>query len=539
MYSALRRQAAVLSSQRWLGIVIMAVVVCTLVLFGRIEWPGLHIDAPMYSTAAINIAKGHGWRYGAYTDRMLWKPDAMFDHHGILQAFLYGYIFRTTSWAKYNLATTVVAVATYLLMTFLLYRSLRRSSSNDCLPLAAGAAILPTMLQLGVQGRPEHLLTPLLVLPWVAYEIRGSLRSVLWVAMASAALVLLTSPMVGLMTIGMMITLLLAIYPLRRATWLSLLLLAGSIIITALMLQLATPWTLFSWAKNMSAASKVWVLTFPVEGVLAGIKTQILGGSFPSLFWNWTILFIILLVVINLIMHRKWLALGLFMALGFYIADRSSDYTYIAFIPVAWLSFSDYRFIARLVPFRQLTLEAHKQITVLITSIYLSWFLVYGLIATEIAWSGADASRARVMLNGQIPSLNASSSRESVAFKFMQTPSFVVLGKPFGQGRTRYIESDGHGGGRCSAAELKGFERQFGVWTRYYIHPQHTSILFPRKKSENPMPENLCVGGEEFVLLGGPYNAEDSGTLLSRLLPSRLKHFYSYALYIRTDAGGS
>jgi len=517
----------------------MGLVVSTLVLFGRIEWPGLHIDSPMYSTAAINLAQGHGWHYGAYTDRMLWKPDALFDHHGILQALLYGRLFRTTTWTRYSLASTVIAVATYLLMTFLLYRSLRRSSTNDCLPLAAGAAVLPMMLQLGVQGRPEHLLTPLLVLPWLAHELRGSLRLSLLVAIASAALVLLTSPMVGLMTIGMMLTLLLTFYPLRKAVRLGFMLLTGSLVIAALVLQLATPMTLFSWAKNMSAASKIWVLTFPVEGVLAGIKTQILGGSYPSLLWNWTLLFIILMVVMNLITRRKWLALSLFMLLGFYIADRSSDYTYIAFIPVAWLAFTDYGFIARLVPFRQLTPRGHRVIVIVITSIYMCWFLVYGLVATEIAWSGTDANRARLMLISQIPGFTASSSNNSVAFKFMQTPSFVVLGEPFGQRGTHFIESDGHAGGECSAAELTSFETKFGVETGYYIHPQHTSIVFPRKKSENPMPNSLCVGGEEFKLLGGPYNAEESGSLIAKLLPSRLKHFYSYALYKRAQAGGS
>ena len=153
---------AKLLSRQWLGIAIVLVVVSCLIVFGYLEWPGLHVDAPMYSTAAINLARGFGWHYGGYTDRLLWKPDGLYDHHGVLQALLYGFALKTTNWWRYNAANTLINIVTYLLSTFLLSRILRRGLAVPCLPLAAIAALVPTMLQLGVQGRPEHLRTPLM-----------------------------------------------------------------------------------------------------------------------------------------------------------------------------------------------------------------------------------------------------------------------------------------------------------------------------------------------------------------------------------------
>jgi hypothetical protein len=145
-----------------LGIAIVLVVVSYLIVFGCLEWPGLHVDAPVYSTPAINLARGFGWYNGGYADRLLLKPDGLYLRHGVLRVLLYGFALKIATCWRHNAANALISVVTYLLSTFLLCRILRRGLALPCLPLAAIAALVLTMLQLGVQGRPEHLLTPLM-----------------------------------------------------------------------------------------------------------------------------------------------------------------------------------------------------------------------------------------------------------------------------------------------------------------------------------------------------------------------------------------
>ena len=99
---------------------------------------------------------------GGYTDRLLWKPDGLYVHHGVLQALLYGFALKIANCWRHDAANAQISIVTYLLSTFLLCRILRRGLALPGLPLAAIAALVPTMLQLGVQGRPEHLRTPLM-----------------------------------------------------------------------------------------------------------------------------------------------------------------------------------------------------------------------------------------------------------------------------------------------------------------------------------------------------------------------------------------
>ncbi len=507
------------------------VVVSFLILFGHLEWPGLHVDAPMYSTAAINLARGFGWHYGGYTDRLLWKPDGLYDHHGVLQAILYGFGFKTTTWWRYNAANTLINVGTYLLATFLLVRILRRGLGAPCLPLAAGAALVPTMLQLGVQGRPEHLLTPLLLIPCLVYELSGSVKRCFWATIPTTALILLTSPVVGLMSMALVTIVLLASLPFRKALMKGLLLLVGTLFVAATILQMATPFNLIQWSRNMSEASKTWVLSFRLEGNLAAFKSNIFGGSFPSLFWNWTIFFIILVAIATLIEKRRFLSLALLMATGYYLVDRASDYNYIAFIPLAWLVFCDFNISQRFALLNQLSMKDHRLIIVSVSLLYAAWFMVYALVASEIALSGSDARHARSLLKEQISESVAKGEKQAIGFDYMHMPSFVVLGTPFEEQGVEFVDSFSKESEQCSAGEMADFEKKFKVNFAYYIHPQHANLVSVDNKKANPMPAKLCVGGKRFFLEGGVNNASDSGTLLSKVLPGRLKHFYSYALY--------
>jgi len=522
---------AKLVSQRLLGVAIIIVVISSLILFGHLEWPGLHVDAPMYSTAAINLARGYGWHYGGYTARLLWRPDALYDHHGVLQVILYGFVLKTTTWWRYNAANTLVNIGTYLLSAFLLARILRRGWRVPCLPLAAVAALVPTMLQLGVQGRPEHLLTPLMLTPCLVYELSGSARRCFWATIPTTGLILLTSPVVGLMSMTLIGTVLLASLPLRKALIKGLLLLGGSLLLAAMILQIATPFNLIQWARNMSEASKTWVLTFKLEGNLAAFKSNIFGGSFPSLFWNWTIFFVILVAIATLIEKRRFLGLALLMATGYYIVDRASDYNYIAFIPLAWLAFCDVKISQRFALIRQISLKDHRLMVAIISLLYLSWFMVYVMVASEIALSGSDARHARLLLEEQISESAAKQDKMAVAFDYMHIPSFVVLGTPFEWQGVQFVDSFGRESEQCAAGEMADFEKKFKVNFGYYIHPQRANLASAENKSANPMPNKLCVGGKRFALKGDIKNASDSGTLLSKILPGRLKHFYAYALY--------
>lgn len=532
-----------------LGIAIILLVISFLILFGVIEWPGLHVDAPLYTTASINVARGFGWHYGGYTDRLLWKPEALYDHHGVLQVILYGSLLKTIDWLRYNAATTFINILTYLLYAFLLARTLRRSLHRPCLPLAACAALLPTLLQLGVQGRPEHLVTPLIALPYLAYELTGSAWSAYWASLPTAALLFLTSPMVGLMFLGMATVLLLALQPLRSAIAPIALLLVGTLLLASILLGVATPFHLMGWIRAIMEASKIWVLTFPIEGTLATFKSTLLGASFPSLAWNWTVVFLVFTIVFSLIQAQRWLALVVFLFMGYYLADRASDYAYIAFFPLAWLVFCNTDLSRRLAPIQLLSSQAHRRLIAIITGLYLAWFASYGLISSALALSQTDANHARSLIQQQIQ-VDAKNHEEdpseagvAMAFKFMHTPSFIALGTPFEEKGVTYVDSDGVDQAVCGGDEMKTFEDQFNVDFRYYLHPLHASLLFPNRTRSSPMPPQLCVGGQPFKLTAGPINTNTSAW--GRWIPARLKDYYSFALYRRSSnqaehqAGGS
>lgn len=520
---------------QWPGILVIFAVILLLMLFGKIEWPGLHVDAPMYSTAAVNVARNYGWHYGGYTDRLLWKPEGLYDHHGVLQVILYGYLLKTTTWLRYNAANTLINVLTYLFYVFLLTRIFVRNLGQPSLFWASCAALLPTLLQLGVQGRPEHLVVPIIALPYLVYVLTRSAKATFWMAIPTAALLTLASPVVAVIFIGLVAILLLACLPIRKALPALALLGFGSTALTALTLQLATPFNLLRWLKNMSEASKIWVDTFPIEGILGAYKSQVFGGSFPSFMWNWTILFLIVLAVCSLIYYRRWLALLFLAGLGYGLANRTSDYGYIAFIPLAWLAFCDTSLSHRLPPLHFLTQREHVRLAAMITGIYCAWFAIYGLAAAEVARSHTDATSARALLQQQIKLPTTQGERSAVAYKFMHTPSFVVLGSPFEKGGVEYVDSDGASISSCQPGEMKAYEDQFGVKFRYYIHPLQAPFVFPDKSKQDYMPASLCVGGYRFQLVGGPFNKNTSRSPLSRLLPGRLKDFYSYALYRRAS----
>ena len=520
------------------GIAIILLVISFLILFGVIEWPGLHVDAPLYTTASINVARGFGWHYGGYTDRLLWKPEALYDHHGVLQVILYGSLLKTIDWLRYNAATTFINIATYLLYAFLLARILRRSLDRPCLPLAASAALLPTLLQLGVQGRPEHLVTPLIALPYLAYELTGSARSAYWASLPTAALLFLTSPMVGLMFLGMATVLLLAWKPLRAAIAPIALLLVGTLLLASILLGVATPFHLLGWIQAISEASKVWVVTFPIEGTLATFKRTLLGATFPSLAWNWTVVFLAFTIVFSLIQAQRWLALLVFLFMGYYLADRASDYAYIAFFPLAWLVFCNIDLSRQLAPNQLFSPQAHRRLIAIITGLYLAWFASYGLISSALALSHTDANHARALLEQQIQvdaknhDEDPSEAGVAMAFKFMHTPSFVALGTPFEEKGVTYVDSVGVDQAICVGDEMQTFEDTFNVDFRYYLHPLHASLLFPNRTRSRPMPPQLCVGGQSFQLIAGPLNTNRASW--GRWIPAHFKDHYAFALYRRS-----
>jgi hypothetical protein len=538
-----------ISTMKGLGIATILLVISFLLLFGRIEWPGLHVDAPLYTTASINVARGFGWHYGGYTDRLLWKPEALYDHHGVLQVVLYGSLLKTSDWFRYNAVTTLINILTYLLYTFLLARTLRRTFARPRLPLAACAALLPTLLQLGVQGRPEHLVTPLIALPYLAYELTGSARSAYWASLPTAVLLFLTSPMVGLMFLGMATVLLLAWKPLRAAIAPIALLLLGTLLLASILLGVATPFQLPGWIRAISEASKVWVLTFPIEGTLATFKSTVWGASFPSLAWNWTAVFLAFTIVFSLIQGRRWLALLVFLFMGYFLADRTSDYAYIAFFPLAWLVFCNTALSRQLAPIQLLSPRDHRRWIVAITGVYLAWFLSYGAISSALALSQTDADHARALIQQQIQvdarehDEDPSEAGVAMAYKFMHTPSFVALGTPFEQRGVSYVDSDGIEQAVCRGNEMQTFEDTFKVDFRYYLHPLHVSLLFPNRTRSRPMPPQLCVGGQPFQRIAGPLNT--NMTPWGRWIPARFKDHYAFALYRRSptqvgdQAGGS
>jgi hypothetical protein len=155
--------------------------------------------------------------------------------------------------------------------------------------------------------------------------------------------------------------------------------------------------------------------------------------------------------------------------MGYYLADRASDYAYIAFFPLAWLVFCNTDLSRRLAPIQLLSSQAHRRLIAIITGLYLAWFASYGLISSALALSQTDANHARSLIQQQIQvdaknhGEDPSEAGVAKAFKFMHTPSFIALGTPFEEKGVTYVDSDGVDQAVCGGDEMKSFEDQFNV----------------------------------------------------------------------------
>jgi hypothetical protein len=138
--------------------------------FGFLQWPGLHLDASFFAPVILSVARGKGWFYNGYPYFMVFNGDQVYDFHGILHVIIYGVLLRCMRWDSLFVSLAFLNILTCILYFFLYLGSLRRSGIASTL-LASFFSVVPAVLCLGLQGRPEQLGPLIIAIPFFLREL--------------------------------------------------------------------------------------------------------------------------------------------------------------------------------------------------------------------------------------------------------------------------------------------------------------------------------------------------------------------------------
>ncbi|MEN8261463.1 MAG: hypothetical protein ABFS02_12940 [Pseudomonadota bacterium] len=155
---------------------------------GRNAWPGLHYDAVHYAPIVINYSAFRRLEYAVHIPQLM-PPNAADRATGAVQAHgMLPYLFwrhaGANSFPKYFKAISRVNQFTIISMTLLAWLSTRRLTRLLRAIVVISSCWLTFSILLFLQGRPEHLVFPIIVLvelsallcrgmPWLSISIRG------------------------------------------------------------------------------------------------------------------------------------------------------------------------------------------------------------------------------------------------------------------------------------------------------------------------------------------------------------------------------
>lgn len=187
-----------LNARRWLAPAVVAVLLMPTIPFcvqmASSLWPGLHYDAVLYSTVAINQDAGVPFKFEAYTPALIERPEGDLGFHGLLSYPLYAAAMGESSYVAYFRTLSAITLLSVWLSALLLYLQTRELVGwSVVVPAAGGWALLAVLTQ--IQGRPEHLIPLIVVLcELLAYLMRRRPMGVAALRGACGGLVAAVSP---------------------------------------------------------------------------------------------------------------------------------------------------------------------------------------------------------------------------------------------------------------------------------------------------------------------------------------------------------
>jgi hypothetical protein len=464
---------------------------------------------------------------------MVLNQDDIYDFHGLLHVMLYGLILRSSTWSRLFIWLGVVNFLTFLNYCFLYRNALLRSGiASSLLPILL--ALIPAVLVLGLQGRPEQLAPLLMSLPLLVRELggtRGLCQSLLPI---TAALLFLLSPLIG---VAYGLTSLVGIAVASRhglrdgVEWRGVI---GGLIAAALgaifLITLFTPYGPLEWLDN----------TYNMGGTTYGtshyfIRLAVYGWGVAQVapLWNSLTLVLLSIILTTLVIRRRLFVLVIAALFLMRYGSAMNEYSYISFLPLSLLLVIDRGWYQRFVLCRLVPHRAALVSLSIVASVYLLVFMGYATVAIQQASQGPSLSASRAKLQQVIGSPQQAGMwpdpKQAIAYNENSGHSFI----PFGDAGAGFIAGNQATEKQNDPDDLlvryqKIFERKIS----WYILPQRFPFL---KRDLSPI---VWVAGAPFKLTYDNWSDHFS-TLEKMVRPRNLPDGYRFALYRRCSERGN
>ena len=475
-----------------------ACVLAFLLSTGITCWPGLHHDAGLYTTPIVNSAARGVWELECYTPAVMSDLGTSFNRHGMLYQWVFAKVLRCSSYERIIEWSSALTAFSFLFTLGLSWRILHRENAVTAPWFASGIAAMTALFGLWVQGRPEHLIPLLMLLPVIANEW-GVTRS--WsrhVGYAVLGLVIVTSPLPGVLCC------------LGTVAWIALqhrqhlvkeliICAALSLASAVLVLLVSCPVSPWQWVLNTVHS------TNGTPSNLGAFVTP-LPDELP--YWNVLVLMSMFVLAVGLCTRGLWW-LALILGGVFYaFLWKLQVYVLACFVPAMMLALVSPQ--ARL-----LSLPACLQRTAMVLVAFVSFtsartLIKQGLVAVVFCQSGASFAQTRSAIADLQHTL---APNERIGFMWLARPSFVVFGQP-GKG---FISVEPEVLKNTPDPLLAAYEAKHHVQVRYVLVPQHGYML-------PPPPPPAQIGGGRFVLVRDGWDRQQ--TIVTDALPG-----YQFALY--------
>jgi len=482
-----------------------ACVLALLVSTGISCWPGLHHDAGLYTTPVVNSAARGLWEFECYTPALMSDLGISFNRHGMLYQWVFAKVLHCASYQSVIVWSAGLTAVTFLSTLGLSWRVLSRENAVAAPWFASGIAAMTALFGLWVQGRPEHLIPLLMLLPLMAHEWGVSRPWSRHVGYLALGLVVATSPLPG------------ALCCLGTVAWIALnhrqrlvsevaTCAAISLIAAIAVLLVSCPVSPWQWVINTVTS------TNGTPSNLGAFVTP-LADELPN--WNILVLMSMLFLAIGLCRRGLWWV-ALILGAGFYaFLWKLQVYVLACFVPAMMLALVSAQARALALP-----VWLHRAAMVLVAVVSFTGATTLakqGLNEVMFLRSGisfAQTSKAIAELQQTV------ASNERIGFMWLARPSFVVFGQP-GNG---LISVEPEVLKNTPDAMLAAYEARNGVQLRYVVVPQHGYML-------PPPPPPAEIGGGRFLLVQDGWDRRPAmlmGVVWGKAMPG-----YGFALYER------
>lgn len=522
-----------------LALIAFLLVVAVFFFFNFIGWPGLHWDAAFFAPVAINIASGKGWTFDdGYLAFLFLHENNVYDFHGVLQPLIYGGLLRASSMQALLAWMSIFNAATYIIYAVIFFLILKRNKRQS-LWMSLLLAVVPGVIVLGLQGRPEQLLPLLFSIPLLCSELGASSQIISFLLPLVSAFACMVSPLPGFVYGVFCLVIMLArrssvIASMRSAYpfWIG----SGvAIVISIAIFRLFIPFDIIHWIKGIAFAGGSALNELPKT---LNFRAGRWGYTLPSPATNFIVVTAALVYLFELLLRKKVLSFLILASALYWSSATMGDYGYVCFVPLVTAFMIDGNLMSKLAITSAIKTSFFFRAPLVIAFLYLYIFGLYSSIAIVHA-NGASSflqgasflKSAGVLGEAKRPFQSAD---DVIGYPEVMAPSLIVYSIPNSSFATAEADSGDQpaaglikkGSGPKRPGWLRRYESMTGKKIRYYLHPQQYPFL------PKDLPATVNLDEQKFDLVANSWREKFS--FFEKLpMPRSFPSAYRLAIYKR------